>query len=225
MADTKRTCTECGASISRVKPTGPLPTYCSRACKSRRYYRETHSPKAAREDIRCRWPECDAVLLPQTGRGRNAKWCESHRKAKKAATEAARRASRVSLCSKAACDHLVVGRGLCSTHYGHYLRDLGRLAPQEWNDTRKRNHQARRARKKGVTVEPVSIARVAERDGFMCGICETRVDMHLAYPDPFSQSLDHVLPLSKGGEHSYANTQLAHLRCNVSKGNRVLASA
>lgn len=33
-------------------------------------------------------------------------------------------------------------------------------------------------------------------------------------------SLDHVIPMSKGGAHSYANTQLAHWLCNVTKGNR-----
>jgi 5-methylcytosine-specific restriction endonuclease McrA len=33
-------------------------------------------------------------------------------------------------------------------------------------------------------------------------------------------SLDHIVPVSLGGTHTWANVQLAHLRCNVSKGNR-----
>lgn len=32
--------------------------------------------------------------------------------------------------------------------------------------------------------------------------------------------MDHVIPLTKGGNHELANVRLAHLRCNVSKGNR-----
>ena len=210
------TCPECGENIHRTHTRGPLPRYCSRSCKEKRYYRETVKPGFAPR--LCQRPGC----LELVG---SKKWCDEHRRARAAEKAAEYRLSRTATCSSLDCGHIAVGRGLCSTHYSHYLRDLGRLAPQEWNDTRKRNHQARRARKKGVTVEPVSLARVAERDGFMCGICETRVDMDLVYPDPFSQSLDHVLPLSKGGEHSYANTQLAHLRCNVSKGDRVLVSA
>jgi 5-methylcytosine-specific restriction endonuclease McrA len=38
-------------------------------------------------------------------------------------------------------------------------------------------------------------------------------------PDPMSPSLDHILPLSKGGTHEPRNVQLAHLGCNVRKYN------
>ena len=31
---------------------------------------------------------------------------------------------------------------------------------------------------------------------------------------------DHIVPLSKGGKHSYLNTRLAHIKCNVQRGNR-----
>ena len=50
-----------------------------------------------------------------------------------------------------------------------------------------------------------------ERDDGECGICGEDVD-------PFSFSIDHVLALADGGDHSYANTQAAHLRCNQLKG-------
>jgi 5-methylcytosine-specific restriction endonuclease McrA len=34
-------------------------------------------------------------------------------------------------------------------------------------------------------------------------------------------SLDHVIPISAGGEHSKANTQLAHLGCNAKKQAKI----
>lgn len=40
------------------------------------------------------------------------------------------------------------------------------------------------------------------------------------YPESLSASLDHRVPLAKGGKHSMANCQLAHLDCNVLKGAR-----
>jgi 5-methylcytosine-specific restriction endonuclease McrA len=46
------------------------------------------------------------------------------------------------------------------------------------------------------------------------------VDRELRWPDPDSGSLDHVIPLIAGGEHSRENTQLAHWLCNVRKGAR-----
>jgi 5-methylcytosine-specific restriction endonuclease McrA len=35
-----------------------------------------------------------------------------------------------------------------------------------------------------------------------------------------SATIDHIKPLSKGGEHSYANTALAHYGCNARKRDR-----
>jgi 5-methylcytosine-specific restriction endonuclease McrA len=36
-----------------------------------------------------------------------------------------------------------------------------------------------------------------------------------------SVSLDHVIPLSRGGNHEPGNVQCSHLACNVRKGARV----
>ena len=33
--------------------------------------------------------------------------------------------------------------------------------------------------------------------------------------------VDHVYPLSRGGEHSYRNTQPAHPECNIAKGDKM----
>lgn len=39
---------------------------------------------------------------------------------------------------------------------------------------------------------------------------------------PMSASVDHIVPLSRGGEHSMANVQCAHLSCNSSKGDQTI---
>lgn len=62
---------------------------------------------------------------------------------------------------------------------------------------------------------------VFERDGWVCGLCQQPVDESLSYPDPMSVSLDHVIPLAHGGDHTKANTQCAHLDCNVTKRDRI----
>ena len=88
-------------------------------------------------------------------------------------------------------------------------------------DTRARaGRMARRAAIKTTTVELVESLKVFERDGWTCQLCLDPVDKALLYPDPMSRSLDHVVPLAKGGAHTYANTQLAHLLCNQRKGAR-----
>jgi 5-methylcytosine-specific restriction endonuclease McrA len=73
----------------------------------------------------------------------------------------------------------------------------------------------RYARRRGASVERVDPSVVFERDGGVCGICRAAVDINETW------HIDHVIPLSKGGAHSYSNVQLAHARCNCSKGAKV----
>ncbi len=62
-------------------------------------------------------------------------------------------------------------------------------------------------------------ARVAERDGWICGLCgnaiEAVADLHI----------DHIKPLSLGGKHVEGNLQATHAACNLAKGNRVVVAA
>ena len=89
----------------------------------------------------------------------------------------------------------------------------------------KRAGAIRRAAAKDAAAELVMRLEVFERDGWICQLCAEPVDRDLAHPHPQSPSLDHALPLSRGGAHTYANTQLAHLRCNLRKGARVTEGA
>lgn len=77
-----------------------------------------------------------------------------------------------------------------------------------------------RARKYGTKLETVEARRVFERDRWICQLCGRKINRMVSAPHPMSASLDHILPISRGGDHTYANTQLAHLRCNIAKGNR-----
>jgi len=60
-----------------------------------------------------------------------------------------------------------------------------------------------------------------ERDGTDCSLCSETVDLDIAFPDPLSPSVDHVIPRSKGGADDVGNYALAHLICNVRKNNRL----
>lgn len=82
----------------------------------------------------------------------------------------------------------------------------------------RRASAVRRARKvDAAVIETVDILVLAERDGWRCGICSEPVDASLRWPDPMCATHDHIIPLARGGDHSYANAQLAHARCNRRK--------
>lgn len=78
-----------------------------------------------------------------------------------------------------------------------------------------KNTLAYRARKRGAFEEAVEPLVVFERDKWRCHLCGRKVSRRHA-------SIDHVVPLSKGGAHSYANCKTAHLKCNMSKGAKVI---
>lgn len=94
-----------------------------------------------------------------------------------------------------------------------------------WDDRRRANYHKRRALKRELPADNIRPLDVYERDEWTCGLCNEAVPRDAKYPDPLSPSIDHVLPLSKGGHHVMENVQLAHLACNVRKGNRVEADA
>lgn len=81
----------------------------------------------------------------------------------------------------------------------------------------------RRARLLDAFVEDVDRMVVWGRDNGLCGICGEWVDPELPWPEKLSKTLDHVVPLSRGGKHSYANAQIAHAVCNSRKNDRPAA--
>lgn len=73
-----------------------------------------------------------------------------------------------------------------------------------------------RARKAAATVEVVNYQVVASTHGRWCYLCESRIR------DDESMDVDHVVPLNRGGPHSYANVRPTHATCNRSKNDSFL---
>jgi hypothetical protein len=56
----------------------------------------------------------------------------------------------------------------------------------------------------------------------VCGICGMPVDKSLKYPNPMSPTVDHIIPISRGGHPSdMDNLQLAHWICNRKKSDKL----
>jgi 5-methylcytosine-specific restriction endonuclease McrA len=82
-----------------------------------------------------------------------------------------------------------------------------------WRET----HYERAARY-GLRFDVIAPTRVFERDGWRCQICQRKTKGK--WPAPRSPTVDHIVPMARGGHHVLENLQCACLACNVSKGAR-----
>jgi hypothetical protein len=87
------------------------------------------------------------------------------------------------------------------------------------NVNKKKKHKYR-ALKLKATIEDFNPSEVFERDNYICQLCgiKTRPDFKSQY-HPKRPELDHIIPLTKGGEHSKRNTQCLCRHCNITKSN------
>ena len=78
----------------------------------------------------------------------------------------------------------------------------------------------RRARMAGKPADVITLLELIERDAGVCALCGKRVrpdwnHLHNLYP-----SIEHIIPIARGGSHTWDNVQLAHRVCNSRKGTK-----
>lgn len=70
----------------------------------------------------------------------------------------------------------------------------------------------------GIASETIDRIAVFERDGYRCHLCRVKVDPKRSGKHLWnSPELDHILPLSQGGSHTYDNVACCCARCNRTK--------
>lgn len=204
--------------------------YCSNACKLRVWKAKNQAAhKALREKHEVRrvsayfagFCACGQAIGSRRKRTICKECCEAQER------KQASRSARATAEAKHRQDAKVVVCGECDCSfcplYGSSQATL--CAPcREFRDRAGKAAQRilRKARERAAKVESVNPYRVFERDGWLCRLCgvATPKDKRGTY-EPDAPELDHVVPLARGGEHSYANTQCACRRCNGAKSDAV----
>jgi hypothetical protein len=121
----------------------------------------------------------------------------------------------------------------CSTAFEFYLLPLGRKGsgrtPMQCSDScarsvlrerRYHDRHVRRLRMLGNEREALPRREIHERDFWFCMLCGERTDPTKAAPHPMSPTLDHIIPVARGGGHTRRNVQTAHFICNSLKQDK-----
>lgn len=219
----------CAHCAKAFESTHSKPMYCSKACKVAAWWKANPGrPKPKQQKQPRRMSAYFAAQCERCGRaeGHRRPWSVcSHCKrtdklhAGRTAARALNEAKHKAAGKVAACDECLLA--FCPL-YGCKLGPVPLCSPcaEKRCKAQSRVTKAlRRARERGVLCEAVNPLKVFERDGWRCRLCGVGTPKRLrgtAHPD--APELDHADPLSRGGAHTYANTQCLCRACNGRKG-------
>lgn len=93
-----------------------------------------------------------------------------------------------------------------------------------------RDNHRHRAIKYGCAYDgSITLKRLIKRDGLKCAICGEQCNTNdhewTQYFGPTSPTIDHIIPMSKGGGHVWNNVQVAHAICNSIKRDSIEVDA
>lgn len=221
-------CAVCGAGFQWDRPRsgGSPPRTCSAACRAERTLRLRRERHRRKRGPVQRWTceicgveserpaqegrpptVCSRACFEERARRRAKGWAEQN------PGRVAEQPSRQSDAQRAANQaYYAANREREIQRSLAYARGPGR-------DGKRARDAARFALTRGApTAELFTLDEIFERDGGVCHLCALPVDRDR------DATVDHLIPVTRGGPHTRANAKLAHRGCNSRKGNRILAA-
>lgn len=217
---------ECRASVQRKHP---LQTHCVQCHKPLKQNRNNTRRACSRicrdrlrgakqKELRQRTVTCDTCNAEfRTGR-KNARFCSSGCRSvahKQTQTYQRRTEPKVLTCGWCQ-EEVIVPPNFTSNRKYH---------PDCKVEARRARYRIKTVKRQSKTVRPSRLAadEVVRIYGEDCHICNEPIDMSLARTHKQGLTVDHVIPLSKGGLDTIENMRPAHWLCNVKKGNKLNA--
>lgn len=118
----------------------------------------------------------------------------------------------------------------CGEHYYpsqiraiYCSKNCNRRANEKRNIGRRRpggNNYRQRVTYPDAWIEHTPRLTVFMRDDWTCQLCGNKVARSEKVPHPQAPTIDHIIPLARGGTHEMANVQTACFICNSRKGDR-----
>lgn len=109
-----------------------------------------------------------------------------------------------------------------------YQRGVSAESKAEMDSYAQAMRELREERKRNGRNEKIDLDTLIRRDRSICYLCGGTVSKRRKkgsgqpwQADPKYPTMDHVIPLSRDGEHAWDNIKLAHWECNMKKGGKM----
>lgn len=105
------------------------------------------------------------------------------------------------------------------------LIDNARTCSQKcrsWHDRIARNSRYKELKAQGYFDHSVTLNNVYDAFKGICACCGEKLSFDCSHISDKYPSIDHIIPLSKGGTHTWDNVQLLCRKCNYEKGNKTM---
>lgn len=86
---------------------------------------------------------------------------------------------------------------------------------------KKRSIRTKRAKNNGEYDTSITLAKLYKRDNGVCYLCGKHLTLTDNYNRPYAPTIDHIIPIAKGGTNTWDNVKLACRNCNVKKGTKI----
>lgn len=210
-------CEVCGCLFRRRRSSDPghKLRFCSHQC-SGEDKRRVAAEKRLGSFSALPWADCDVCQKPFINRS-GAKRCGPECSAeyeRRRAREIGRRDTAVRRAARGVCNCRE-----CGTEFGAEYRRVycseacaNRVARRGSKARARRRKRFRQAKRPG---EVITMAALIERDAGLCQICKRKVSIgSWSDGDRLAPTVDHIIPIAHGGDHTWKNVQLAHAQCN-----------
>lgn len=205
-------CAQCGASFVPT-PGAKHQRFCDVKCKAKANntrHRRALLPLRDTAPVPQTCPQCGDSFLPKN---RNRVYCygkfcaQAAYQSRKAAGDARRVVARSVPCDGCGTAFTAVypsarwcSKGCANRHWGNVrARQRGQLSSAKYTDL-----------------------EIFERDGWRCHLCRKPIRRDLPRLDPDGATIDHLIPIARGGLDEPANVAAAHWKCNRAKGIRAM---
>lgn len=217
----KDTCQHCGVEFRAKSPR--YRKYCSRECAfadnaSSKHRKVKLNLSSEHNSNKVYFVECQYCGKTFTARNKASRLCSDECRGADASKKSFEKSMSKHVAKSVTCPEC---GGQFSTEYGKKKRKFCSTECGKKHNARIAK-MTRKARTRGAESEKIDPFIVFGIYGWECFSCKTPTPKHLRGTcDDAAPELDHIIPLSKGGAHTYSNVQLLCRKCNGIKSDSV----